>query len=119
MYQKTQGVKTKEPFIIPAKGVIQEPQLGILTEPYTIGEKEYYILQQRYWVDWLNPLAYASLGIFIGKCFELFAIVYKFYKLSLESAIKLNDSQKDEIDSTIIILIISFIVFAFLLIINK
>ncbi len=119
MNQKTQGVKTNKPFNFPTKGIIQEPQLGILTEPYPIGEKEYFILKQRYWVDCLSPFAYASLGIFIGKIFELCAFVYQICKLNPEDTLKLKESNRGEIGNTITILIISLIVFAVFLIINK
>ena len=119
MYQKTQGVKTSKPFLFSTKGIIQEPQLGILTEPYTIGEKDYYILKQKHWVDWIYLIACASLGIFLEKLFELFALVYQICKLSPEDAGKLTASHRDKIDSTIIILIISGLVSVVLWAINK
>jgi len=119
MAQKIQGVTTDQPFPFHVKGIIQDPQLGIVTEAYPVGEREYSILTHRYWIDWLKPFAYASLTIFLGGIYNLLAFVYQIYTSSPEEVIRLKESQGDEIYRSTTILIFSGIVFVILMLINK
>ena len=121
MPKKIQGEQVKEPFSFSAKDVIQEPKLNIVTEAYPVGEREYGILKQKYCADWLNPIAFASLGVFLAQAYPLIAHLIQIYIHigDKEEVVKLKESQGHEIDRTIIILILSGVVFVILLIINR
>jgi len=119
MARKIQGVTTEKPFPFPLKGIIKDPQLGIVTEAYPVGEREYSIFTHRYLVDWLKPLAYVSLTICLGQIYNLFAFVYQIYTGGAEEVVRLKESQGDEICRATIILILSSIFFVILMFINK
>ena len=119
MAREIQGVTTEQPFAFPAKGIIQDPHIGIVTEAYPVGEREYSILTYRYWIDWLKPLAYGSLTICLGQIYSLFAFVYQIYTGGNEEVVRLKESQGDEICRTTVILVLSGLVFVILMFINK
>ncbi|MCK5565886.1 MAG: hypothetical protein KAJ07_11620 [Planctomycetes bacterium] len=103
MYQKTQGVKTDKPFSFPTRGVIQEPQLGILTEAYAIGESEYFLLKQWNWADWLYLIACASLGICLEQLYKFVIFMWKAYTGNPEEIQQLVEGQDYNGDKSLLI----------------
>lgn len=121
MAKKMQGKKFELPVPFSATDVIQKPQLYIETEGYAVGEREYGILTQWYWVDFLKPFAYGSFGVFLTQAYNLITYFFQIYRNieDTEEMAKLKECQEYEIGRTIIILITSVCVFVGLLIINK
>ncbi len=70
MNKKIQGVQAEQPFEFHSNGIIQEPDIRFLANTYTVGEKDFGTLTKEYWVDWLKPIAYASLGVFLTQIYK-------------------------------------------------
>ncbi len=119
MAKKIQGKTFEHSIPLSAKDVIQKPQLWIETEGYVIGEREYGILKQWYWVDFLKPFAYGSLAVCLEQIYKLSAFMYQICIGTTEEVIKLKENQGDEIGRTAIILIVSGVVSFVLLFVNK
>ncbi len=115
MGEKIQSRQLKETQRFPANGNIQETVIWKTTEAYPVGEKEFVILKQQYWVDWLNPLAGASFGVLISHLYNLLFLMYQIYNGSVQKVTTVND----EILKSKMITICSFAVLVILLILNK
>ncbi len=118
MSESIRGKRVKKSILVPAEYVIREPDLRVETKAYAVGRQEYDILIQQHWGNWLSPLAFASLGVFLAQAYNLFAYWYQIYThFEDENAIaQLKESFEN--DRTIIILIISACCFVVLLIVN-
>ena len=120
MQDSIKNKNVSEPFKFSAKGVIQNPQIDIVTKCYPISEKEYHILIERYWRDWLSPFAFALLGIFLSQLISLISYVIQIYIHidNVEEVAKLKESQHYDIKRAIIIFIASLILFILPLCLN-
>jgi hypothetical protein len=119
MSKKIQGVQTTQPFPFTAKDIIQEPDIRFLTNTYTIGEKDFNILTQGDWIDWLKLIAYASLGIFLTQIYKFVAFIYQILKGSQEEVTQLKKNQGQEIENIVITVILSLGIIVLFFIINR
>ncbi len=121
MAKKIQGEKFEQPVQVSAKDVIRDPEISMETKVYPVGEQAYAILKQGDCVDWLSPIAFASLGLFLTQVCSLIAYFFQIYIHfeDTEEVAQLKESQEHGIGMTMTILFLSLAVFVVLLIISK
>ncbi len=114
MVKKIQGIQAEQPFEFSAKDVIREPKIGIITEAYPVGEREYRILTEQHWVHWLSPIAFASLGVFVKELYNLIALAFQEFNGNVKREMLINEISKSKL-----IVIVSLAMFIILFLVNK